>query len=333
MQILVSVIIPVYNTKEYLYECVNSVCSQSQQGLEIILVDDGSTDGSGMLCDALAADNSSVTHTVRSLHKPNGGLADARNYGIKHANGEYLLFLDSDDYYLSLDAISKMYTAAKESDSDVLCFHYTRRLDHAPERPFDEYFSTNVAQLVQETIYTSSACLKMIRASVLHQHGIHFITGQTSEDVLFSGKLLATPHVSIAFLNEVFYFYRVREGSLTKTLALKNIVDTIGILYSLLDFAGINPNAAVPPNPSSTPSTPLLSYIAFQYATLLINIHLCADKLPKRCRNEVYRLKFLLPYNQSRTVRTIYLCSKCIGIRATSALLALAFWGKQVLHR
>lgn len=91
---LVSVIVPVYNVKQYLEECFTSICNQTYQNLEIILVDDGSTDGSGDLCDGL------VKRDPRSrvLHKPNGGLSDARNYGLRFANGDWVSFVDSDDY-------------------------------------------------------------------------------------------------------------------------------------------------------------------------------------------------------------------------------------------
>lgn len=91
---LVSVIVPVYNVKQYLEECFTSICNQTYQHLEIILVDDGSTDGSGDLCDEL------VKRDPRSrvLHKPNGGLSDARNYGLRFANGDWVSFVDSDDY-------------------------------------------------------------------------------------------------------------------------------------------------------------------------------------------------------------------------------------------
>lgn len=323
MQIIVSVIIPVYNTKEYLRECVCSVNAQSQFGLEIILVDDGSTDGSGALCDALAAENRSLTHTIVSVHKPNGGLADARNFGVARARGKYLLFLDSDDTLLTLDAISSLSSMAEQTQQDVLCYQYTRRIDRAPVRPWPHPYSDNVLDLVQNTIYTSSACLKLIRADLLRKNDIAFVTGQCSEDILFSARLLAAPGARIAFLNKVFYFYRVREGSLTNSLRLKNITDTIDILQELITLAQLDP--ANPPTAQQGAAQPLLAYTSFQYATLLINIHLCSEKLPKETLAEIYRMKFLLRYHKSTSVRLIALCTKCIGVRATSYLLSIAF--------
>ena len=91
---LLSVVIPVYNIRDYVERCVRSVLAQPDVPLEVLIVDDGSTDDSGAVCDALAAEDSRVT----VIHKPNGGLSDARNYGLCHAQGEYILFMDGDDW-------------------------------------------------------------------------------------------------------------------------------------------------------------------------------------------------------------------------------------------
>ena len=92
--ILVSVILPVYNVEKYLIKCLDSVIRQTYQKLEIILVDDGSTDSSGKICDEYANKDG----RIKVFHKKNGGLSDARNYGIERSTGEYLAFIDSDDY-------------------------------------------------------------------------------------------------------------------------------------------------------------------------------------------------------------------------------------------
>lgn len=91
---LLSVVIPVYNIRDYVERCVRSVLAQPDVPLEVLIVDDGSTDDSGAVCDALAAEDSRVT----VFHKPNGGLSDARNCGLCHAQGEYILFMDGDDW-------------------------------------------------------------------------------------------------------------------------------------------------------------------------------------------------------------------------------------------
>ena len=109
-----SIIIPVYNCKNYLPMCISRIRAQTYPGYEIILVDDGSTDGSGQLCDSLAAENAS-THV---FHKPNGGASSARNMGMEYANGRYLLFVDSDDT-LEPDCLETV-LAAMQSGTDEL---------------------------------------------------------------------------------------------------------------------------------------------------------------------------------------------------------------------
>ena len=111
---LVSVIVPVYNVYPYLRDCVQSVQAQSYQNWELLLVDDGSTDGSGELCDELAVEDG----RIQVFHKPNGGLSDARNHGMHHARGEYFCFLDSDDL-LPENALEKLVGLCEQHRADV----------------------------------------------------------------------------------------------------------------------------------------------------------------------------------------------------------------------
>ena len=99
-----SVILPIYNVEKYLAECIESVLSQSFKDYELILVDDGSKDGSGRICDEYAQKDS----RIKVLHKENGGLSDARNYGTERASGDYIVYIDSDDYVVSTEFLSDL---------------------------------------------------------------------------------------------------------------------------------------------------------------------------------------------------------------------------------
>ena len=114
---VVSVIIPVYNVEKYLEECIDSVLAQTYQNIEIILVDDGSTDSSGLICDRYAEKNTNIS----VIHQKNSGLSAARNSGLNKANGDYIYFLDSDDY-ISADAIEKLFSIAENDKSDIVFF-------------------------------------------------------------------------------------------------------------------------------------------------------------------------------------------------------------------
>lgn len=111
---LISVIVPVYKVEAYLVRCVDSICRQTYQNLEIILVDDGSPDNCGGICENLAKKDSRIT----VFHKANGGLSDARNYGVEHSHGKYITFIDSDDY-IAPDYVKYLYDLLKKHNADI----------------------------------------------------------------------------------------------------------------------------------------------------------------------------------------------------------------------
>lgn len=116
---LVSVIVPVYNVAQYVAECLNSLLNQTYRNLEIIVVDDGSTDNSLQICNTFLSDT-----RVKVFHKENGGLSDARNYGLEKATGDFVLFIDSDDF-LDLDMIRVLYSNLQSTNSDIsICGSY-----------------------------------------------------------------------------------------------------------------------------------------------------------------------------------------------------------------
>lgn len=150
MQCKVSVVIPVYNTKKYLEECVYSVTQQTFDNLEILLVDDGSTDGSAELCDRIAAEDC----RVRVIHKQNGGAATARNVGIDEAKGEYVMFLDSDDW-LNINAIEVLVGHADAHMTDVIRFNYVRE--------FEDKQLVKKNTFLKEQVYSGNECVNVCR--------------------------------------------------------------------------------------------------------------------------------------------------------------------------
>ena len=119
MNKLVSIIIPVYNVEKYLAECIESVLKQTYQNIEILLIDDGSPDNSGKICDEYEEKDS----RVRVIHKENGGVSSARNVGLEQANGEYITFIDSDDF-VSESYIEELYIALENGNSDLAFCKY-----------------------------------------------------------------------------------------------------------------------------------------------------------------------------------------------------------------
>ena len=116
---LISVIVPIYNVEAYLEKCIKSILSQDYTPLEIILVNDGATDGSGEICDKYAKQYENIT----ALHKKNGGLSSARNAGMEIMRGEYVSFIDSDDY-IAPDMISTLYADIIKNEADISCISF-----------------------------------------------------------------------------------------------------------------------------------------------------------------------------------------------------------------
>lgn len=118
----ISVIIPVYNTEKYLKECVESVLAQTYHNLEILLINDGATDSSPQICESYAKQDV----RIKLIHKENGGLSDTRNTGIKQCSGDYVLFLDSDDYWDDPKMVEKLANQMQQYPVDILNFRYKK---------------------------------------------------------------------------------------------------------------------------------------------------------------------------------------------------------------
>lgn len=229
----VSVIIPVYNVKPYLERCVQSVLRQTHKDLEIIMVDDGSTDGSGELAEQLSIRDS----RIQVIHQENQGLSGARNTGLRVATGDYVVFLDSDDEWLLDDGIE---TLMKQDGVDLIIFNPVHIWKEHRERDVDHYDIENISTLpnaqavfsylVKTQQFNMSACPMLVRRQVLIQHEIFFPLGYISEDVYWSLHLWQ--HVStVKVCNLDFYGYHHREDSITQTTTLR-VYDSYDKLFS-----------------------------------------------------------------------------------------------------
>ena len=218
---MVSVIVPVYNVQQYLPQCVESILAQTYQRLEIILVDDGSTDGSGRLCDALAQRD----ERVRVIHKPNGGLSDARNAGTEACNGEFIFYLDSDDY-LEQDAIMALVRIQSESHAEVVIgnyfYTYSDREDIAqPETGTIQKNNRKEAiSLLMQGKLQTFAWGKLIRSDIAKRHP--FPVGKLFEDHFWT-HLVFQDCETVVYSSKPMVHYRQRGNSISYTFNLKRL--------------------------------------------------------------------------------------------------------------
>lgn len=211
MEKLITIIIPIYEVEKYLHRCVNSVLAQTYTKLEVILVDDGSPDNCGKICDEYAKKDD----RVRVIHKSNGGQAEARNFGIDMAQGDYLGFVDGDDW-LELDMYEKLYEALIENHADLsMCgLNYIYKKNVVVKRIFDKQTIIKKDELIRmyftEDTILSSPCNKLYKKE-LFEH-IRYPVGKVFEDRYISLELFSNVDKAVD-IGKAKYNYLRRNGS------------------------------------------------------------------------------------------------------------------------
>ena len=214
MDNLISVIVPVYNSGQYLERCIGSVLAQDHEPLEIIIVDDGSTDAkTRLLCDALAADHPQV----RTFHKENGGSASARNYGLDRAAGSYVGFVDSDDT-IEPDMYSSLYQDivghnVRIAIGQIETIEKGHVVDRVGAIPPGEYSNTELLHYFFLG-HWNSVCTNLYERSLLA--GVRFPEGEVNEDYLVN-YLLFKAQDKVYYDSRVFYHYDKHGGSVTSS--------------------------------------------------------------------------------------------------------------------
>lgn len=210
--VLISIIVPVYNARVYIERCVNSLLAQVYQNIEIILVDDGSTDGSGLICDELASKYSNI----RVIHQANAGASLARKKGIEQAKGEYLMFADSDDY-VSANYVSALYSALRKYGTDIaLCPVQRIEVGSTPDFKTDtESVLLSQKELLRRFFKYEfwgypAACYKRDLFD-----NINFPTATVNEDYYVKAQMFAQEK-GVAYVDTSLYFYEQHMGSLSK---------------------------------------------------------------------------------------------------------------------
>lgn len=231
---LVSIVVPIYKVEKYLEKCVNSILRQTYRNLEIILVDDGSPDQSGIMCDEYAGKDS----RVHVIHKDNGGLSDARNVGAREASGKYLLFVDSDDY-IAEELVEKTVNAAEKTNSDIVLFDYFCVEGDREEVRTNNIVPGKVVNIRSEKellLIPPASWLKLFRREFYEQAGICFPKGVYYEDLGTTPKFLLEAE-RVVYLPEILYYYMVRKDSImgSKDYA-KNYKDKVHVLEDVLKF-------------------------------------------------------------------------------------------------
>ena len=314
-----SIVIPVYNVERYLSECVDSLLEQSFDDFEIILVDDGATDTSPALCDEYAdRDN-----RVKVIHKTNGGQSSARNVGTEEARGEYIIYIDSDDFIMDRDFLKKITEAM---DGEDVVFYKHKKFDDTT-KAFSECtysfagvdgtapYLDRLRTMIQADAFFGMPWNKCIRRSMIADKKIRFEEGLTGEDMdwIFYVVLNAKSMVTI---DEPFVAYRQRSNSVTSSLKIKNLHDYIMILEKWYAMAQESIYSA-------QEKEIVLAALAKYYSNLLIMYTRVKDRSKHEYDRRIKRLSKILTYGLSRRPQLISKFYRAMGFAVTVSALSL----------
>lgn len=203
-----SIIVPIYNIEKYVEKCIESLINQTYKNIEILLIDDGSTDS----CPEICKKYEEKDNRIKYIRKENGGLSSARNCGLSNANGDYIWFVDGDDY-IKNDALEILEKELIKNDYDVLCFNtYTGNEDGFKERNIQNSIETeNIYQ--KYVISAPSACFKIFKHELLKKSNFKFREGIIYEDLAIIPSLLCYTD-KIGFIEDYLYYYVTRNDSI-----------------------------------------------------------------------------------------------------------------------
>lgn len=302
---LFSIVIPIYKVEQYLNECVDSILNQSFLDYEIILVDDGSPDKCPEICDKYAKSDDRI-HVV---HKHNGGLSSARNCGVERAKGEYIIFLDSDDYWNDNRALEVVACKIKERKSvDVLVFN---NIDYSCltgesiicNRVYNVDLLDNSSKedvlkyIFENGLFPGAAWVTVTRREFLQENNITFIEGIKAEDIDWLLNVFLNAKYFSA-VNEAFYVYRkYRGGSITGTADKKSVED---ILYTLEIW-----NKKLTQKKYEAIRGEVLGFLTNHYMCAVLIYDNLPNKERKYCKEKLKKYRFITSYSRSALIRLV----------------------------
>lgn len=320
MNPVISIIIPVYNVEKWLNKCIDSILVQSYKNFEIILVNDGSTDKSGDICDKYSKED----NRIKVFHNKNKGLSYSRNFGVKNSNGKYVMFVDSDDFISDINIIDKFINILEKDKSDFIYTSYCRFNDENEEEiteilPID--INNNdikgksgieiLSMLIEKNNYHHAAYLKICNRKFLIENNLLFKEGIYHEDAEWSPKLFYYAK-RISIYSEPYYMRRMRENSIITTTNEENmkkkINDRLNIALELIEFfKGIEE--------SSSKNIIINDFVRMYWGDLLLITNLKDKNNFNDCCNTVKNTKKVLKYGELKKYKMADLLIKIMGIK------------------
>jgi glycosyltransferase involved in cell wall biosynthesis len=318
MNPLISVIIPIYKVEDYICKCVNSVLEQEFQSIEVILVDDGSPDRCPAICDEYVRKD----QRVKVIHKSNGGSSDARNVGIQIAQGDYIMFLDSDDYWEGYSCLKNLTEKMNVGRAEVILYgaQEVNLSANAIQRSRTGYNiediqldkETAIKSLFKTKLFPGSAWIMALKREFIVKYQLTFKKGIKAEDIDWIINVFTHASFFDAVNNYIYVYNKNRPGSITVTSDSKSVE---GIMYSVKKWMLVleeNPNHV---------NKLLLSYLGYQYITSFVTYAGVTYELKKKLSPELKQYKRILKYEKYGRGLICRIIINVFGIKLGSSII------------
>ena len=320
MSKMISFIIQVYKVEKYINECVDSILNQLNDACEVILVDDGSPDRSGVICDGYADRDS----RVKVVHQKNGGLAAARNTGLDCARGEYIAFVDSDDY-LDGQCVSKILNWITLGGADI-CFMRAMKVfpdgkqqlldDEMNAAELKEGKESALKYLSERSKYPGSPCTKIFKRSLIEKNNFRFPDDRrVSEDLGFVLQCILRAESYDALPIDYYYYRQAREGSITNRVTYKSFLGLKAFVKESIDYLTENKV------PKGDIERYAMSFVAYEFSIMIWQYTHLVKENQKEAVEFLKEYNWVLDYSVTKKTRLIKVLYKCLGITICANIL------------
>ena len=318
---LVSIIVPVYNAEKYLKFCINSLLQQTFKNIEVILIDDESTDSSGDLCEQYA----NKDPRVKVIHKKNGGTAAARNTGLEMATGDYITFIDNDDYWNNTECLQEIVEQLTESSSDVLMFstidywqdknHFKYPSNTCPRSSvLHQNRSDAIRAIMEKGLLYRAVWSKVIKRELIIKNNLYFSSGIRNEDTDWTARMLLAA-TTYDWYEKTFYVYR--KGHIEAQTSKPNTYQTLNDLKNICtkyirEAEKINDTEF---------KKIYLGFLAYPYSVWMAQAEFIKDNIIRSDKLEMKQYSYLLNYDTDPGVKLVARLYKTFGYNITAKLL------------
>lgn len=308
MAIIFSIVVPVYNVENYLEKCINSIIHQNFKNYELILINDGSTDSSCKICENFATNFEQINY----INQKNSGVASARNKGIQLAQGDYVIFVDSDDFLCADNALKEIYNLIIVNNSPDLILHEAIRL--APNGTVEKKNNTNsfigkdnfikeFKNLVYSELYNAVPWNKIIKREILIHNNLYFPENVKAEDAGWCAELLGHIKTFTVYQNPMYTYRKYRDNSLSSSINIQSLMD----VYTMINKSIMNVSKCDDLLKNMT-----LSFWGEHYCSLLIYYSYFKNS-PKEVKSNIKKLTYILKTQSTKSVSKLYKLYRIVG--------------------